>query len=64
MWDLLALAVSPLFVVGVVLGAVLAVGFHYVAPVGVDTASAGAWFVGIGGAGGLLWRFIFTARKE
>jgi hypothetical protein len=64
MWDLLALAVSPSFVVGIVLGVVLAVVFHYIAPVGVDTAAAGAWFVGIGGAVGLLWRLIFGSRKE
>ena len=64
MWDLLALAISPAFVVGLVLGLLLAVVFHHLAPVGVDTVSAGAWFVGVGGVAGLLWRFIFSARKK
>ena len=64
MWDLLALAISPAFVVGVVFGLLVAVGFHHLAPVDVDTVSAGAWFVGVGGVAGLLWQFIFSARKK
>jgi hypothetical protein len=66
MWNLLALAISPAFVVGLVLGLLLAVVFHHLAPVGVgvDTVSAGAWFVGVGGVAGLLWCFIFSARKK
>ena len=64
MWDLLALAISPAFVVGLVLGLLVAVGFHHLAPVDVDTASAGAWFIGVGGVAGLLWRFIFSEPEK
>lgn len=64
MWDLLALAISPAFVVGLVLGILMALGFHYLAPLGVDTVAAGGWFVGVGGVAGLLWQAIFSARKK
>ena len=64
MWDLLGLAWSPAFVVGVVLGFLVAVGFHQVAPVDVDTVAAGAWFVALGGVAGLLWEFLFSVRKK
>jgi hypothetical protein len=64
MWDLLALAISPAFFVGIVFGLLVAVGFHHLAPAGIDAASAGAWFVGVGGVIGLLWNFIFGSRKK
>jgi hypothetical protein len=63
MWNLLELTIFPAFVIGVVLGLLVAVGFRYLAPVDVDTISAGAWFVVVGGAAGLLWQFIFSAQK-
>jgi hypothetical protein len=41
--------------VGFVLGLAVAGIFHWLAPVGVDTAAAGAWFVGLGCLAGVLW---------
>lgn len=64
MWDLLALVISPAFVVGIVLGLLVAVGFHFVAPAHVDTVSAGGWFVGIGGVVGVIWQFISGSREK
>lgn len=59
MEDLFALLIAPAVVVGVVGGLALALLFHWLAPTGTDTVSAGAWFVGLGAVGGLLWQWRF-----
>jgi hypothetical protein len=64
MEDLLALLVAPAVLVGVVGGLALAVAFHWLAPSDTDTVSAGAWFVGLGAAGGLLWERRFSKDKR
>ena len=40
---------------GFVLGFAVAVVFHWLAPAGTDTATAGAWFVGAGCLAGVVW---------
>ena len=58
------LLTTPAFFVGTVLGFLLALLFHWLAPAGVDTAAAGAWFVGIGMTAGLLWSLVFSNRDK
>jgi hypothetical protein len=41
--------------VGFLLGLAAASVFHWLAPVGTDTAAAGAWLVGLGCLAGALW---------
>ncbi|EHL21618.1 MULTISPECIES: hypothetical protein [unclassified Acidovorax] len=64
MEELFALIVAPAVLVGVVGAVALAVLFHLLAPAGTDTVSAGAWLVGIGAVGGLLWEWRFRADKK
>jgi Na+-transporting NADH:ubiquinone oxidoreductase subunit NqrB len=59
---LLSLLAAPSVAVGVLAGLGVALLFHWFAPVGTDTVTAGAWFVGLGCLLGLLWP-IFRKRK-
>ncbi|HSV46953.1 MAG TPA: hypothetical protein VLJ58_14290 [Ramlibacter sp.] len=62
--ELITLLVAPAMLVGVVGGLVVALLFHWLAPAGTDTVSAGAWFVVIGGAAGLLWQMLVRKEKN
>ena len=62
MEDLLSLLASLAVLVGVLGGLALAMLFHWLAPIGTDTVSAGGWFIGLGGVAGLLWEWRF--RKD
>lgn len=62
--SLLGLLAAPGALLGAVTGLAIAVLFHWLAPAGTDTAAAGAWFVGFGWVGGLLWSIIFAGRAE
>jgi hypothetical protein len=62
--ELFTLLAAPAMLVGVVGGLGFALLFHWLAPTGTDTVSAGAWFVGIGAAGGLLWQMLFRKGKK
>ena len=61
---LFALLVEPAILVGLIAGIVLAVLFHWFAPVGTGTVSAGAWFVGLGAIGGLIWQMLMRSEKK
>lgn len=52
--SLLALLAAPGAILGALGGVGLSLVFHWLAPTGTDTASAGAWFVGLGWLIGLL----------
>ena len=58
MENLFALLAEPTVLIGVVCGFGLAMMFHWLAPSGTDTVSAGAWFVGVGAVGGLIWSWV------
>jgi len=58
------LAAPPAVLVGVLGGLALALLFHWLAPTGTDTASAGAWLVGLGAVAGLLWQWRFPKDKQ
>ena len=61
--DFLSVLAAPGAVVGAVAGVAVAVLFHWLAPLGVDTTSAGAWFVGLGWLVGLLVSFGSRSKK-
>lgn len=61
---LFALLLEPAILVGLIAGIVLAILFHCFAPVGTDTVSAGAWFVGLGVIGGLIWQMLMRSEKK
>lgn len=50
--------------VGALVGAGIALLFHWLAPEGTDTVMAGAWFVGGGAALGLFWSLLDTQVKK
>lgn len=58
MENLFALLAEPAVLVGMVCGVGIAVVFHWFAPAGTNTVSAGAWFVGVGAVGGLIWNWV------
>jgi Na+-transporting NADH:ubiquinone oxidoreductase subunit NqrB len=62
--DLFALIASPTVLAGVVGGLALAMLFHWLAPSGTDTVSAGAWFVGLGALAGFFWQWRFRQRTK
>ncbi len=62
--SLLSVLAAPGAFLGVLAGLGVALVFHWLAPVGTDSTTAGAWFVGIGWLGGLLWSNIFGTRKK
>lgn len=51
-------------VVGALVGLVVAFMFHWFAPPGTDTVSAGAWFVGLGSVGGVIWFFLAGKKSK
>ncbi|MFM2447672.1 MAG: hypothetical protein RIS44_122 [Pseudomonadota bacterium] len=50
--------------VGFVIGLLVAILFHWFAPTGADTISAGAWFIGLGCLAGLLWSFLRRGHRK
>ena len=62
--SLLSVLAAPGAFLGVLAGLGVALVFHWLAPVGTDSMTAGAWFVGIGWLVGLLWTNIFETRKK
>ncbi|MFM8899444.1 MAG: hypothetical protein ACKOF9_05765 [Burkholderiales bacterium] len=58
------LTLSPPVFVGFILGLVVAFLFHWAAPTGVDTITAGSWFVGIGCLAGLVWSFLQGEHRK
>lgn len=63
MANLLELLAIPGAVIGALAGVGLAIVFHWLAPEGTDTVSAGAWFVGLGWLLGMAWS-LFSKRKR
>lgn len=55
---------TPAVFIGFVLGAIAAATFHWLAPVGTDTSAAGAWFIGLGCLGGVLWSLTFGRHRN
>lgn len=62
--SLLSVLTAPSAALGALAGLTLALVFHWLAPVGTDTTTAGAWFVGLGWLVGLVWENVFGARKK
>jgi hypothetical protein len=54
----------PAVLIGFVLGVAAAAVFHWLAPPGTDTSTAGAWFVGLGCLAGVLWSLAFRKHDR
>ena len=55
---------TPAVFVVFLCGLAAALLFRWLAPIGTDTGAAGAWFVGLGLAGGLLWSACVKKFKD
>lgn len=56
--------VSPWSCAGAVVGLLIAMAIHWIAPADVDTVQIGAWLVGIGWAAGLAWDLMGSERRD
>ena len=59
MENFLTLLAEPAVLIGVVVGLGVAAVFNWIAPMGTDTVTAGAWFIGLGSVGGLIWNWAY-----
>lgn len=59
METLFSLLASPGILLGALGGIALATAFHWLAPVGTDTTTAGALLIVVSAAAGLAWELIF-----
>lgn len=57
------LIAEPAVLIGVLVGLAVAAAFNWFAPAGTDTVTAGAWFVGLGAVGGLIWNWVYGKSK-
>ena len=64
MLDILLLFLNRYVTVGFFAGLAAALLFHRFAPAGTDTATAGAWFIGLSCVGGFVWSLTDTGRGK
>jgi hypothetical protein len=63
MFDLLSTLPGNVYI-GLAAGLIAVALFHWLAPAGIDTASAGAWLVGIGCVAGFVWPLLVKGPAE
>jgi len=61
---LLSLLASPGILIGALGGIALAAAFHWLAPAGTDTTTAGALLIVVSAAVGLAWELIFSKGSK